>query len=309
MCIFVKSILWFLALNGAHAVFAGLRLRPRSSGDAVAPSAPPAPGLEGRAGLGLGAEAAAVNARVATDGSSQAAATQEALDSRPAAQGMLEAVGPVVAAASTTGPATEVGLQAGGTVEKVSTAASLGPRGIREVFPNPIVQWFMSSLIWAFAVVLVAVVYYKEKLHPPKDTLGSHSALEVEPGRWRFGLLSCFDEPTICLLACCCAPIRWADTMRMARILSFWGALTIFVGLVVLDTVCAGLAGVVLVLLLAYYRQRIRRLFGLQSGTCMSWSEDCLAYVLCCCCAVTQEARQLEDAWQSRHPALCPPRQ
>jgi len=173
---------------------------------------------------------------------------------------------------------------------------------------NPTVQGFLSGIIWALLVIVAAAFYVREKEFPPKDKIGvEHMPLVY--GEWQFSLFGCFDGPALFLLSCCCAPVRWADTMRMARMLTFSGALMLFVGLVVLDVVCAGLSLVVLLGFLVYYRQQIRKKFGIQSGDVFTITQDCLAYTLCSCCAIMQEARQLEEAYQVRHPEICPPRQ
>lgn len=170
----------------------------------------------------------------------------------------------------------------------------------------------LSILIWAAVVLVVASFYYKEKQHPPKDKAAPAPRCDLAPlrtGEWRFGLFDCLEEPALCLFSCCCTPVRWADTMRMACLLSFSGALLLFVGLIVLDTVCVGVSIFVLLGFLVYFRQRVRKLFGIPSGDFMTVGQDCMTYLFCCWCAVAQEARQLEEAYQVRHPEVCPPRQ
>lgn len=175
-----------------------------------------------------------------------------------------------------------------------------------------IVPSLLSAIIWAVLVGLVAVFYYREKVHRPKfgrSHLNGIDAASFDEAQWRFGLFDCHEQPLICLFAVFCGPVRWADTMRMSEFLSFSGALMLFVGLVVLDTVAVGVASLALLALLVYYRQSMRRKFKIPHGDFMTTSLDCLAYCLCTCCAITQEARQLEAAFEASHPAVTPPRQ
>merc|ERR1740138_972754 len=80
----------------------------------------------------------------------------------------------------------------------------------------------------------------------------------------------------ICLMACCCPAIRWAETMSMAPLLPFWAALGLMLLLSVLQSmvVSSGLASPPLlvvgglmpmalsVLIGVYFRQRLRKIYN-----------------------------------------------
>lgn len=157
----------------------------------------------------------------------------------------------------------------------------------------------------AALLIVVALVYRHMKKDPegaPSD--GYEHKAELLDRRWRFGLFDCFGDLNVCCFTCCCPAIRWADTMRMAGYLGFWTAFILFMGLQLLSQLSAGITGFILLIVLIVYRQRQRRLFEMQNGTCGSYIEDCLTYGCCSCCALIQEARQFEEAWAVDHVAI-----
>mmetsp|Transcript_31465 Transcript_31465/g.68925 ORF Transcript_31465/g.68925 Transcript_31465/m.68925 type:complete len:248 (-) Transcript_31465:69-812(-) len=159
-----------------------------------------------------------------------------------------------------------------------------------------------SMLLWIPFVALAALFYNYNKQFPPKDVPGDHPKLLDH--QWSFGLFACFDTPAICCLTCCCMPIRWADTIRMAGLMSFWLALVVFLGVMLTEIVSATLQLVLLVAVGTYYRQKLRAMFGLDYGDFSTVAADCLTWCCCGCCAIIQEARQLEAAYQTKHSAI-----
>lgn len=195
----------------------------------------------------------------------------------------------------------------------------LPPKGIRtkdQVYQQSLSHVLLYTAITAALITVLALLYQYRKKDPegvPNDGL-EHKA-ELLEGRWRFGLFDCLGDLNICCLTCCCPAIRWADTIRMAGFLSFWTGFMVFLGLQLLGPVwsavspqTASICGVILLIILVFYRQRQRRLFGMQSGTLGSYAEDCFTYCCCGCCAIIQEARHLEEAWAVEHVAVRAPR-
>lgn len=173
---------------------------------------------------------------------------------------------------------------------------------IQEAFMRNVAFTFFSALCFAGFVLLVAYWYNNEKKFPP--ACDEEATITLEDGAFKYGLCSCFDDLKLCALSFCCSPIRWADTIRMMGFMQFWPALGLYLGLSVLDTVVMGWAGLVLVAVCIYYRQKLRERFGMPHGSCGSIFGDCLTYLCCSCCAIIQEARQVEDAWRTKHPAV-----
>jgi len=166
-----------------------------------------------------------------------------------------------------------------------------------------LVSTVISGLVYSLLIGIVATFYYHEKVFPPVQTVQPFEHY-VPDGDWRFGLLSCCDEPAMSCLACFCAPIRWADTMFMAGFMQFHVAVLVFVGLVFVNSCLAGVGSIVLFGMLVYYRQKLRGQFLMPRGSCGSIFCDCCTYCWCMCCAIVQEARQVEEAYQAKHPAV-----
>ncbi|CAK0845947.1 unnamed protein product [Prorocentrum cordatum] len=84
--------------------------------------------------------------------------------------------------------------------------------------------------------------------------------------------------------------------------LSFWTGLAVMGALFLLVPSTFGIAMVLIVPLGVYWRQQLRRLFGYSHNTATSLSQDCLAWTLCCLCAIVQEAREVEHVQREPPP-------
>lgn len=162
----------------------------------------------------------------------------------------------------------------------------------------PSATMVVSTCIWFGLVGLVAFVYWDHKAHPPVPKPGVQPAQLVD-GAWAYGLFDCLAEPRICCLTCCCSGIRWADNMRQANFAAFWPALIFYTFLQSAANVSSYLGGLWIVWLftVVYMRMRIKMRFNIGIG-CTGCITDTLSYMCCTVCAITQEARQLELAWQ-----------
>lgn len=117
--------------------------------------------------------------------------------------------------------------------------------------------------------------------------------------RFKFGLLECGDlgaDWRICLSSCLCWPVVWADTQSSEKLqfFPFWPGLLLVVFLNGSRFLTFGIGPWLLLFLLVYSRQKMREKFDMPSGTCELICCDCLAWTFCPCCAVAQEARQVE---------------
>lgn len=170
-------------------------------------------------------------------------------------------------------------------------------------------SFLISSLISVALLAFLAILYGRFKPTPNYASVSterlSWGIAEVPgQGTWRFGLFSCFyAHPAMVCVACCCPSIRWADTMRMAGVYTFWMGFLIFAGLSLLAPVTFGLSGLALLVLATWKRRHLRRLFNMSTDY-STVALDCCTYLCCTCCAIVQEAQQLEEAYAVKHSVL-----
>lgn len=144
--------------------------------------------------------------------------------------------------------------------------------------------------------------YYKEDPPAPLPLSNEHNPEKLDQKQWVYGVFECFSaSKTMCCLACFCPALRWADTMRMAGIYAFWVGILLFASLSAAGQATAGITSLILLCVLVRKRQEIRALFYIPSGTIGTYVEDCCLYCFCSCCAILQEARQMEEAYGVQH--------
>lgn len=163
---------------------------------------------------------------------------------------------------------------------------------------------FFSVLLWAVLTMLLGTFYHHEKPHPPKldpegVNVSLHDRERLDRHRWRFGLFEWTEVRSMCCFSFFCAPIRWADTMRMAGFMNYFSALALAVGLTVLGYMTLGLGFVVLIGFCVHFRERMREKFDIRSR-----ASDWLAFGFCPWCSIAQEARQIEEAYLARHHSV-----
>lgn len=180
----------------------------------------------------------------------------------------------------------------------------------KEVFVMPKISVAMitQSLLSIFSSMLLtlccafAYTRIKEDRRVPLNDGEEHSPNALNRGTWRFGLFDCIHDSKICIISCCCPCIRWSDTMRMAGLMGFWAALILMAFLNAISPITGGITMLVMLCMATYRRQQIRKLFGIKGGDHTSMFEDCCVYCWCSCCAIVQEARQLEEAYAVGYP-------
>lgn len=175
----------------------------------------------------------------------------------------------------------------------------------------PVWKKLLAIFINAFFWLIVAIIYSRFR-----DRIQGQPIDYIDPSsthRWfSTSLFGCFSNPMICLLACCCPAMRWADTMDKAQpqLLSYWKAiialLVLMTAISVLNVVAGYLTSICSLIVLALVvskRQQLRDQNNVKRGD-ITYLEDCCAYMCCSCCAIAQEARVVEG---KRRPAFDPP--
>merc|ERR1719498_2211064 len=90
----------------------------------------------------------------------------------------------------------------------------------------------------------------------------------------------------------------------MAGFMGFWVAFTIWFVLCLLNAIGGLLVfSIIIGVVGAFFRSKIRAMFEMKQ-TMMTHAEDCLTYCCCTCCAIVQEARQLEEAYATNHDGI-----
>lgn len=162
---------------------------------------------------------------------------------------------------------------------------------------------FSGISVYLFLVLVSAVVYYSWR-----DQKYPRPGIHVRR-QFKFGLCSCFEEPRLLLFAICCPMVRWADTLDKGNdhgsLLPFWHALTpllillfayLFITLVIAWPFLGATAFFAIVGIEVFYRQRLRQRFGIAAFTPRILMIDIITWLFCPCCAIVQEAREVESA-------------
>jgi len=167
----------------------------------------------------------------------------------------------------------------------------------------------ITCLIWMAVASLIAFFYKSKYEVPARDEAVK---LDVEEFKqFKHGLFAFVEVPETCLLSMFCPGMRWARSLSLVvapdgnRLIGFWAAFFIFIGI---DFV-ADISGEVFVYMaaaciLCVYRQQMRRAFEMTGQGGVTYVEDCLSYFFCMCCTVTQDARQVEDAFKAGHTCV-----
>mmetsp|Transcript_50239 Transcript_50239/g.127863 ORF Transcript_50239/g.127863 Transcript_50239/m.127863 type:complete len:292 (+) Transcript_50239:112-987(+) len=160
-----------------------------------------------------------------------------------------------------------------------------------------------SIMVWAALAALVAQYYLDSCKVKPAPSEGS--AVEEAMSTFKYGVFECFGQPKICCWVFCCPAIRWADNISTMGVLrSFWLAFVMYLGVTLIFNESVDLCAWLLVAVIgAGFRQELRLKFKMPTGT-LIFFQDMFLYCCCACCAITQEARQVEEAAKLGHPAV-----
>lgn len=145
------------------------------------------------------------------------------------------------------------------------------------------------GLVFLCGVVFVAHQY---KIH--KDEASRYMCREDLQGDFKTGLCDCFADLPGFLFAFLCPWIRWSDNVSMVAqdgsaeapgkipILGFWIAFATVTILTLLETVGGGMVTIILIGVLAYFRQKFRQAFDMKVNA-GSFIQDIVLYCCCSC--------------------------
>jgi len=150
--------------------------------------------------------------------------------------------------------------------------------------------------VYILFMLIAGAVYVQVMEKSVGSKVPEHMTREDE---FQYGAFECGDcdrDWQICLCSWCFEWVRWADTASNPQLqfIGFWPALAITTLLAAAATITFGATVLVLLLIVVFCRQRIRVAYGLPRGTFMLLAGDCCLWMWCPCCAIAQEARQVE---------------
>lgn len=201
----------------------------------------------------------------------------------------------------------EFRLLAGDTAREEQSPNS--PPFLWAIFVGGIGSLVVSCLLWTCLVGVVAHFYRGNKEYPEigegLQTPEQHATFQD----WKFGFCDCCDDFQVCLCACCCPAIRWAETLSLVDgLIIFWVGFVLYMSLTLINTITSVLVcWFALALICTAYRQEIRAKFNFEHQGAATFIADCLLYCFCSCCAIAQEARHVEEAMKHGHPQVKKP--
>jgi Cys-rich protein (TIGR01571 family) len=148
----------------------------------------------------------------------------------------------------------------------------------------------LAAVLYLVLAFGVAYCYMQQK----GSRLESGSGYLPEDG-FSDAICECGQSWPICMWACCCPCIRWSDTNSQLHFMNFYLGVFIWGCLTICNSLFAGLGFLMIVILGAYHRGKVRAYFGLPRS-CMTGFQDVIAWLCCQPCAIAQEARHVERA-------------
>lgn len=189
--------------------------------------------------------------------------------------------------------------------------------GVEDQRPGHLTAFIVLGffMIWGGILYLIAQ-YYVDNVKVKASPLRADSAKE-KLNEFKYGLFECFGDGRTCIWSCCCPCIRWGDNVSTVGILrSFWLAGLIWYGLTMLNSQAQTkgsngdessfqdpTAWVIFALIAAGFRHELRLKFHMATSA-TTFVTDCLLYGCCTCCAIIQDARQVDEAARTGHPAV-----
>lgn len=195
------------------------------------------------------------------------------------------------------------GLEHEDAKQAADMASNEGIRGMLLLDGWEIVIQIVLGLVLLIAFAFLYKKYKPSMLdddHPTEDN-GKPEELD---GEWKYSFFGCCGAPKMCCIACCFPAVRWADTVDMAKLMTFWPAVAAWWVLSLFNLFVGFAFAFVTGILGAYHRQKIRGIFNIENCTPGTIVIDFFAYCLCPCLAIVQEGRTIEEAYRVKHKGV-----
>jgi len=198
----------------------------------------------------------------------------------------------------------------GTPASKAAAIEAIGPPGVKApkmpstynpigATPEEHVYRGLSAFLSYFIVTMLVALIWVKYTSPGRTDHGYDERKNNALG-FAYNLFAwdhCFGHhASVCLCSWCCGPLRLADTYSKnpsPLVKSFWTALVLIACLIGLSQLTYGFTGVIFLCAVVYFRQGLRKKYGLESGG-STVAVDCLSWIFCPFCSMAQEARQVE---------------
>lgn len=179
--------------------------------------------------------------------------------------------------------------------------STLSGMSLRELSLVSAAELAISMFLWLVVVVLAAYYYDRsvlvdmEKVDPdPKVDVPVFQDFDT-------GLFECFHDVPVCMWSTFFPSVTWAANMSISGNSGLWPACLFFCFLHIAGAWASHLGvGIMIWALLcavcAYYRHKMRYTYKMEEQGLWAYSKDCMAYLCCTCCAISQESRHLQVA-------------
>jgi len=192
-------------------------------------------------------------------------------------------------------------------------------------------MWIWVSVgLTIFIIIVIGVIWfvaarmYKSGVTDQRKAFFVNPAFSMANGAdFKYNICGCCDDRSQCLHALCCADLRIADTYSTTGLNGYWQMVLIILAYFEITQLCGAILGYILAqnetpgadnassivhyifgALFAIYmgslRGKLRQLYGGEPNCAMDW----VIWWCCSCCAVVQEARQLDES-TGQTPQCC----
>lgn len=134
---------------------------------------------------------------------------------------------------------------------------------------------FVMWAIWSTCALVFACMYKTKVV----DTIPIVAPKSSANASFKAGLFQCFGNCHLCMHSFCCGACRLGHSMQVAGVCEYWPAVMLWY-LLPCCNVCCGV----------YHRIRLRQKLGLAPDICC----DILSYLFCACCAIGQDAIEVD---------------
>jgi len=159
------------------------------------------------------------------------------------------------------------------------------------------------ATIVCFIIFTPCLTFFLAALYLQKKTVPAVQAdMEADLTDWSSRKFACDEDCNIFCCAFWCPCFRWADTLDMVGLLSYWPAVGIMAFILTVEPMLPALtdplASIVALFCLLGYRLRLKRAFNFkeQREDFPTVCEECLFTFWCYPCSIAQEARHVKKA-------------